>query len=130
MRPARPFKLVIAILFAAAGPALAADLNAEIVNAETHAGLAAQSADLAMVHTHLHHTLNCLVGPNGTGFDAAELNPCKNNGSGAIPDATKLTTKARLKVAADKARAGIAEANLAAAQKDATDTAAMLKAIK
>jgi len=130
MVPARSLKLAAAIAFAAAYPALAADLNAEIVTAATHAGLAAQSTDVGMVHTHLHHTLNCLVGPNGVGFAAGELNPCKNNGAGAIVDATKPATKTKLMAAADKARTGLAETNLAAAQKDATDTAAMLKAIK
>ena len=60
-----------------------ADAHSEIVNAETHAGLAAKGTDLAAVHMHLHHTLNCLVGPSGAGFDAKEINPCANAGSGA-----------------------------------------------
>ena len=106
----------------------AADVKSEIVNAETHAGLAAGAADLDGVHMHLHHTLNCLVGPNGAGFDAKQMNPCANSGNGAIPDTTDAAKKAKLQAAADKAKGGIAENNLAAAQKDATDIAAMLKA--
>ena len=45
--------------------ASAADVGAEITTAAQHAGLAAQSGDIAGVHTHLHHTVNCLVGPGG-----------------------------------------------------------------
>lgn len=107
-----------------------ANAATEITTAATHADLASQAADVGMVHSHLHHTLNCLVGPGGTGFDAAEVNPCKNNGNGAIPDTKKATRKASLEKAADSARAGIAEADLAKAQKTASDTAAMLKAVK
>ena len=39
------------------------------------------------VQAHLHHTLNCLVGPGGDGFDAKQMNPCAQAGNGAIPDA-------------------------------------------
>ena len=104
-----------------------ADAHSEIVNAATHAGLAAGSADIAGVHTHLHHALNCLVGPGGNGFDANEMNPCAQAGNGAIPDTPDAAKKAALEAAAAKARAGIADADLAAARKTATDTAAMLK---
>ena len=88
----------IAVLFATTAslipvPVLAADVSAEITNAAMHAGLAAKGTDIATVHTHLHHTVNCLVGPGGQGFDAKELNPCANNGAGAIPDSTSATTK-------------------------------------
>lgn len=110
--------------------AMAADAGTEITTAATHADLASQAADVGMVHMHLHHTLNCLVGPAGTGFDAAEVNPCKNSGNGAIPDTTDATKKAALEKAADSARAGIADADLTGAKKTASDTAVMLKAVK
>ena len=42
---------------------------------------AAQATDLNTVHMHLHHALNCLVGPNGKGFDAKEMNPCAHAGN-------------------------------------------------
>ena len=109
-------------------PASAADVKGEIVTAETHAGLAAKASDLDGVHMHLHHTLNCLVGPNGAGFDAKQMNPCANSGSGAIPDTTDAAKKKSLQAAADKAKDGIAQTNIATAQKDANDVAAMLKA--
>jgi hypothetical protein len=113
-----------------AGSALAADVNSEITTAATHAGLAAQGTDVATVHTHLHHTVNCLVGPGGTGFDAKELNPCANNGSGAIPDSTNASTKQALQAALARANSGLDATDLATARQDATATEAMLKAVK
>jgi len=120
---------VSSVLFAAAllAPCAAlADAHSEIVNAGMHAGFAAGSPDIGGVHTHLHHTLNCLVGPGGNGFAANEMNPCAQAGNGAIPDATDAAKKAALEAAAAKAREGIASNDLAAAQKAAADARAML----
>jgi hypothetical protein len=109
-------------------PTLAlADGHSEIVNAGMHAGFAAGSADIGGVHAHLHHTLNCLVGPSGSGFDAKEMNPCANAGNGAIADTADAGKKATLESAAVKAREGIATSDLAAAQKSASDARALLK---
>jgi hypothetical protein len=108
--------------------ASAADAKGEIVTAATHAGYASQAANIDGVHMHLHHTLNCLVGPNGAGFDAKELNPCAHSGNGAIPDTTDAAKKAKLQAAADKAKAGIAATDIATAKKDATEVESMLKA--
>jgi hypothetical protein len=119
----------IALLSAAlalAPVAAFADAHSEIVLAQQHAGLAAASQDIAGVHMHLHHTLNCLVGPGGPGFDAKEMNPCANAGHGAIPD-NGITKELALKAAADAARAGLAEPDLVKAQVDAQKTADMLK---
>jgi hypothetical protein len=116
------------LLSLAAMPANAADVKGEVVTAETHAGLAAKAADLDGVHMHLHHTLNCLAGPSGAGFDAKQMNPCANSGNGAIPDTMDAAKKAKLQAAADKAKAGIAATDMTAAKKDADDVAAMLKA--
>ncbi|HWA91913.1 MAG TPA: hypothetical protein VG889_17875 [Rhizomicrobium sp.] len=105
-----------------------ADGHSEIVNAEQHAGYAAAAADVGTAHAHLHHTLNCLVGAGGQGFDAKEINPCAQAGNGAIPDAADAAKKSALEAAAAKAREGIAAADLAGAKKAATDAQAMLKA--
>lgn len=113
-----------------ASPVFAADVSGEITTAATHAGLAAQASDVAGVHTHLHHAVNCLVGPGGAGFDAKELNPCANSGSGAIPDSTNASTKQALQAAVAKAESGIAATDLASAQKEASATEAMLKSAK
>jgi hypothetical protein len=117
------------LLFAAQAGA-AANVATEVTKAASHAGLAEQSADLAGVHMHLHHTLNCLVGPKGDGFDAKQLNPCSADGDGAITDTTDAAQKAKLEAAADKARSGIAQTDLAAAQKDAGEAQTMLKAAR
>ncbi len=79
---------------------------------------------------HLHHALNCLVGPNGSGFDPKNMNPCANSGSGAIPDTTDTAKRNALEAAASTARSGLAATNLKVAQKDAADAAAALKAVK
>ena len=111
-------------------PALAADAGGEITNAATHAGLAAQASDIGGVHMHLHHAVNCLVGPSGAGFDSKEMNPCANSGKGAIPDSSDPQTKQQLEAAVAKANSGIAATDLAAAQKDASDSAGILKTVK
>jgi|SRR5438552_13628138 len=122
--------VVAGALMLAPLPALAAGASAEITNAAMHAGLAAQASDIAGVHTHLHHAVNCLVGPGGEGFDAKELNPCANAGNGAIPDSTSASTKQALQSALTKATSGLAATDLAAAQKDASAAEAMLKSAK
>ncbi len=111
-------------------PVLAADVGSEIVTAGTHANLASQAADLDGVHMHLHHAVNCLVGPSGKGFDAKQMNPCANSGNGAIPDTTDAAKKAKLQAAADKASSGIASSDIATAKAAATATADMLKSLK
>ncbi len=112
-----------AALLAAPLPALAADAHGEAVTAATHADLAAKAADMAGTQMHLHHALNCLVGPSGKDFDAKNMNPCANSGSGAITDETDPVKKAGLEKAADDARKALAATDLASAQRDATMTA-------
>jgi hypothetical protein len=118
-----------AMLLLAPCPVLAAGAADEIVTATTHADLAAKAGALDGVHMHLHHALNCLVGAGGDGFDAKSINPCAGSGAGAIPDTSDAAKKAALEAAAVKARAGLASADLAVAQKDAADVATALKAI-
>jgi hypothetical protein len=113
-----------------AGPAPAADVGAEVTNAAMHAGLAAQASDIGTVHAHLHHAVNCLVGPAGAGFDAKELNPCANTGNGAIPDSSNAQSKQTLGAALAKANDGIAATDLGTAQKDASEAASMIKTVK
>jgi hypothetical protein len=106
------------LLFAAT--AFAADLGSEINNAQTHAGLAAAAADINGVHTHMHHALNCLVGPQGDGFDAKAMNPCAQSGGGAIPDEADQMKKTKLMAAKADLTKGLAENDIAAAKADAT----------
>ena len=114
------------LMLAPASPARA-DAAQQVATAAQHAGYAAQSKDLKTVKSHLHHTVNCLVGPKARGFDSKELNPCKDQGNGAIPDTTDPAKKKGLQAALSKARAGLRAKDLAAAQKDAADAEAALK---
>jgi hypothetical protein len=76
---------------------------------------------------HLHHTVNCLVGPTGQGFDAKEANPCQKLGNGAIPDTTESATRAKLTAALASAQAGLKSDDLSAAKKAATEAQAALE---
>jgi hypothetical protein len=107
-----------------------ADLAGELSTAQTHAGMAATQTDMAMVHKHLQHAVNCLVGPNGVGFDAAAGNPCGKAGAGAIVDTTDAAQKAKLTTIAASAKMGVDNADMMAAQKSAKDTADAIAAAK
>jgi hypothetical protein len=110
-------------------PAMA-DTAAQLALAQTHAGMAAKQTDIAKVHMHLQHALNCLVGPSGSGFDAAPGNPCAKAGNGAIPESTDAAQKAKLEAAVATAKAGVAAGDLATAQSDAQKTADAVAAAK
>ena len=119
--------LVAVVLTALSAAALAADPSQEVATAATHAGFAAQAASIEQAHMHLHHTVNCLVGPKGQGFDPHEANPCQKLGAGAIPDTADATTKAKLTAALAKAEAGLKSDDLSAVKQAATETQANLK---
>lgn len=90
--------LVIAIVLALNGtgvfaqydysrPAAGGSLQDEFKTAVTHAGFAAKYDTLKEVTVHLHHVLNCLVGPKDSKmFDSAAGNPCQGQGNGILPD--------------------------------------------
>lgn len=99
------FAMALALVMSSS--ALAADAAPEIKTAATHAGLASQADNIKGVHTHLHHTLNCLVGPDGDGFDSDEMNPCADMGNGAIPDNTSDNMMEVLDDAVDAANNGL-----------------------
>jgi hypothetical protein len=114
--------VIAAFVGFSAVPALA-DEAQEVATAGQHAGMAAGSADIKMVHMHLQHVVNCIVGPSGEGFDKAAGNPCDGKGNGAMMDGGD---KAKLAGAVAKAKEGIASTDLAASKKDAMETQAML----
>jgi hypothetical protein len=103
-----------------------ADAQQAIGIAANHAGLAAAAANINAVHTHLHHVLNCLVGPGGEGFDAMPGNPCAMAG-GAIPQENNADMKTKLLNVAAQVRAGIGNNDVAEAKKVATDAQGELK---
>ena len=62
-----------------------ADASGEIATATDHDGYATTSLNIGAVHEHLHHAVNCLVGPGGRrAFDRGVENPCAKMGNGAI----------------------------------------------
>lgn len=124
------FSFVLAAAAMLAPFAAHSDAASEITTAATHAGFAAKSTTLDGVHMHLHHAVNCLVGPKGDGFDASQLNPCAGSGNGAIPDESDNTRRTALEAAVAEAKRGLAATGLAAAQASAQKTESMLKALK
>jgi len=119
--------IVAGVLTVLPASAQAADPAQEAATAGTHAGLAAQGTSIEQVHMHLHHTVNCLEGPKGKGFDAKEANPCQKLGNGAIPDATDAAQKEKMTKALARAEAGLKSDDLAMAKKEATEAQAALK---
>jgi hypothetical protein len=119
--------VVAAVFTALSTAAFAADPGQEVATAATHAGFAAQAATIEQSHMHLHHTINCLVGPKGQGFDTNEANPCQKLGDGAIPDTMDATAKAKLTAALAKAEAGLKSNDLTVVKKAAAETQSSLK---
>ncbi len=120
--------VVLAIgLGGAALPSFAADVAKEVSTAADHAGYAADATIIDTTYTHLHHTINCLVGPGGADFDSKAQNPCAAMGNGAIPDSTDAAQKQALQMALEKAKAGLASNDMAAAKADASAAQAILK---
>ncbi|HWE05070.1 MAG TPA: hypothetical protein VG274_00070 [Rhizomicrobium sp.] len=125
---------VFAVAMLLSSPALAADLRGEIMNAAEHAEYSGEATTIGDAHMHLHHSLNCLVGPNGEGFDPHSLNPCVHSGNGVIPDTTDAKLIAVYRSAAAKCREGLATNDIAVEQSDAIAAAklivATLKSVK
>jgi hypothetical protein len=119
--------IVAGILATSPAFVFAADPAQEVATAATHAGFAAQATTIEQAHMHLHHTVNCLVGPKGAGFDAGEANPCQKLGDGAIPDTADATTKAKLTTALANAETGLKSGDLTAVKKAAAEVQASLK---
>jgi hypothetical protein len=116
-----------AVSFAATALAAGGDAAKEAATAVTHAQLAAASQSVAVTDMHLHHVINCLVGPHGHGFDAKAGNPCHGMGDGAVRDSTHqadLHSKALRALAV--ARHGVAAKDLSAAHEAASKVAQIL----
>lgn len=114
--------LALALALPMAAPA--ANTNDAVANqaatAVAHAGMALGAADMDAVQMHLHHVVNCLVGPAGAGFEAEAGNPCKDQGQGALVDADgDEATEAKLRAAVDLANQGMQAETLEEAHADA-----------
>jgi hypothetical protein len=107
-----------------------ADAASEIATAAQHAGLAVAASNLPQTHMHLHHVMNCLVGPKDGDFDRTSMNPCAQLGNGAFPDESNPDIKAKLQSAMSAAGDGIASSDEATAKKNAAMVKTILEAIK
>lgn len=108
--------------------ALAASSKQEVSTAHAHALMAQNAKTVDMAHTHLHHVINCLVGPDGQGFDADAGTPCKGQGNGAIPDAKGNTDlEGKLQDALSTANSGLQSDDLSTVHSDAGKVAGALQ---
>lgn len=102
-----------------------ADGPQAVMTAAQHAGLAANAGEIDMVHRHLHHTLNCLVGPDGEGFDQSAGNPCQQAG-GAIPQTGDAAMHTKLMEIAASVRSAIGNSDMGQAKEAAMHAQEML----
>jgi hypothetical protein len=58
----------------------------ELKTAITHAGFAEKYDTTKEVTLHLHHVINCIVGPGDPMFSKTAGNPCQGQGKGIMPD--------------------------------------------
>jgi len=120
-----------------------AGIGEELALAQTHALLAYRSGGrgergIATARMHLHHVINCLVGPGGEGYDLTvpdlgpgrggapqtpgPMDPCAGDktNKGALNDATGPAQKQKIQAALDMARASLAVTDNAKLQDQAT----------
>jgi len=122
--------LTTSLVAAAILPAAVAASGArEISTSEAHAQMAAAAENETTAVMHLHHVVNCLVGPAGKGFDAKAGDPCKGMGKGALIDATPAE-RPLLKEALRSADAGLKARDLAQAKKEAREAVEKLKQVE
>lgn len=106
----------------------AGDAAKQIATAEVHAGMAATVKDINMVHAHLHHVINCLVGPKGKLFDSKAEDPCQGMGDGALNDLTDSPKlHAKLEMAVKHAERGIKSTSYKTAHAAAVRVEELLK---
>jgi len=61
-------------------------MGKELKTAITHSGFAEKYDTTKEVTLHLHHVINCIVGPGDPLFDKMAGNPCQGQGKGIMPD--------------------------------------------
>jgi len=123
------FAGTLACLFALPALAQTGSVQKEINTAHAHAVMAQSADTVKMSHTHLHHVINCLAGPDGKAFDPNAANPCKGQGNGAIPDSQgNADLQGKLQSALADAKSGLQADSLKAIHQNAAEAAGALKA--
>jgi len=105
-----------ALITSGAFAAMASNVHKEIETAAQHAGYAASAITVKDTHMHLHHAINCMVGPMGLGYDSNFADPCKGMGDGALNDTQDATAKTMVDQALSLAKVGVQIEGKAAAQ--------------
>lgn len=130
----RLFVLAAAVAFgsAVAATAMAAgNANKEIATAVIHANVASQVDNLGGVHLHLHHVLNCVLGPHSKQYSAAaeklSAYKCVGLGDGALPDSRDPAVRNDLQRAVTLADGGIEASQFEPAHQAAIEVLAALK---
>ncbi|HEX2667474.1 MAG TPA: hypothetical protein VHP13_03780 [Gammaproteobacteria bacterium] len=104
------------------------DVSKEISTALTHAQMSASSGDIKMVHEHMQHVVNCLVGPQGPEYDANAEDPCKGMGKGAMNDVdSKSAQHKKLDKALTEAKDSLKKDSVKGAQGEAKDVVKYLQ---
>jgi len=113
----------------AATPAFAATgAGKEIHTAIEHSGYASHVKSTNKVHLHLHHVVNCLVGPHGKGFYPAAGDPCQGEGNGALNDLSgQPKVRSELEKALREANTGLRENSFRTAHNTAEQVRKTLK---
>ncbi|EQD27971.1 conserved hypothetical protein, secreted [mine drainage metagenome] len=112
--------LALALPIAAQAAGLGGAALKQTDTAIAHAGMALGAKELKIAHMHLHHVINCLVGPAGKDFNAHFADPCKGMGQGAIVDAKgNAEAETDLHGALQQAEMGLKTTTLMAAHADA-----------
>lgn len=105
--------------------------NKEIATAIIHANVASQITNLDGVHLHLHHVLNCVLGPHSSQYSAAaeklSAYKCVGLGNGALPDSHDPAVRGDLQQAVKLADRGIQANHFDAAHQAAVGALAELK---
>lgn len=105
--------------------------NKEIATAIIHANVASKVDSLDGVHLHLHHVLNCVVGPRSKQYSAAaeklSANKCVGLGNGALPDSHDAAVRSDLQQAVKLADAGVRATQFNAAHHAAVGVLSELK---
>lgn len=126
---------VATVAVAATAPTPATTARQGVSNAKIHASVAAKVDTLQDVHLHLHHVLNCLVGPHGKLYsakaEALSAYHCDQLPYGAADDPHASAKVRKLADAAvHEARAGIHADTVQAGHRDAAQVIQTLDAIE
>ena len=96
----------------------AANGSKEVQTAIEHAGFAGNAKTTDQVHLHLHHVINCLVGPKGEGYYPPAGDPCKGEGGGALNDVRNPGQQKYLQQALVLAKTGVTISHQAPARNE------------